>query len=138
MALTKKERQLVFDKSEGHCWYCGFELPEKGWHADHVEPIRRFKDMRITDEGVEHFDNCDKPHLDTLENMVPACKKCNLFKGVFSVEELRMEISFQVERARNYSVNFRTAERFGLIEIVSKPIQFWFELNRLTPNPEKK
>jgi hypothetical protein len=40
---------------------------------------------------------------------------------------MRKEISQQVERARTYSVNFRTAERFGLVEIVDKPVVFWFE-----------
>ena len=132
MALSKNERLIVWNKSNGACWYCGCKLPEKGWHADHIEPIRRFKDMKITDTGVEHFMSCDNPHLDTIENMVPACKKCNLFKGVFSVEEFRREITYQVERARSYSVNFRTAERFGLIEVVSKPVKFWFELNKVT------
>lgn len=127
MALTKKQRQVVFAKSNGVCWYCGCELPEKGWHADHVEPIRRYKDVKITDKGVEHFNTCDNPHLDTVENMVPACRKCNLFKGVFSVEQFRAEISYQVERARDYSVNFRTAERFGLVEVINKPVIFWFE-----------
>jgi 5-methylcytosine-specific restriction endonuclease McrA len=129
MKPNKKQRQTIFDKSDGHCWYCGCGLPVKGWHADHVEPIRRYKDFRITEERVEHFENCDSPHLDTLENMVPACRKCNLFKGVFSVEEFRREISKQVTRSRDYSVNFRTAERFGLIEIVDKPVLFWFEKN---------
>lgn len=127
MALTKKQRQVVFAKSNGACWYCGCELPGKGWHADHVEPIRRFKSIKITDEGVKHINTCDNPHLDTVENMVPACRKCNLFKGVFSIEEFRKEITYQVERARDYSVNFRTAERFGLVEVNNKPVIFWFE-----------
>ena len=45
-------------------------------------------------------------------------RPCNLFKGAFSVEGMRKEITKQVERARAYSVNFRTAERFGLLHIV--------------------
>lgn len=130
MALNKKDRQLVFDKSSGHCWYCGCEL-KKGWHVDHLEPIRRYKSIRATETGSEFFDTCERPHLDTIENMVPACAKCNLFKGGFSLEGFREEISFQVDRSREYSVNFRTAERFGLIEIISKPVQFWFEENGL-------
>ena len=51
-----------------------------GLTADHVEPIKRYKDFKITDKGVEHFNTCEKPHLDTIDNMVPACKKCNLFE----------------------------------------------------------
>ncbi len=45
----------------------------------------------------------------------------------FSVEELRHQISKQVERARKTSVNFRLAERYGLIEITEAPVVFYFE-----------
>ena len=113
MVLTKKQRQLVFQKSNGVCWYCGCGLPEKGWHADHFEPIRRYKNIKITDKGVENFSACDYPHLNTVENMVPACSKCNLFKGVWSIEQFRSELIDQVDRARKYSVNFRNAEGYG-------------------------
>lgn len=40
---------------------------------------------------------------------------------------MRREIEKQIERARAYSVNFRTAERFGLVEVIEKPVVFWFE-----------
>ncbi|VXB97866.1 conserved hypothetical protein [Exiguobacterium sp. 8A] len=36
-----KKRRAIFEKSGGRCWYCGCRLEEKGWHADHFEPIRR-------------------------------------------------------------------------------------------------
>jgi len=127
MALSKKEREIVFNKSGGLCWYCGHDLPERGWHADHFEPIGRYKNVKITDRGVEHFNDMERPELDTIENTVPSCSKCNLFKGSFSVEAFRKEIEQQVDRARLFSVNFRTAERFGLIEVTIKPIVFWFE-----------
>ena len=38
--MTKKDRQIVFDKYNGKCAYCGCELV-KGWHVDHIEPIVR-------------------------------------------------------------------------------------------------
>ena len=115
MKLTKNQRRLVFSKSDGRCWYCGCGLPENGWHADHCNAVYR------------DADRLRKPQNDTLENIVPACAPCNLFKSVFSVEEFRAEIQQQVHRARKTSVNFRTAERFGMIETSCKPIRFWFE-----------
>nr|WP_233341334.1 DNA Repair ATPase [Escherichia coli] len=45
---------------------------------------------------------------------------------------MRKEISRRVERAVAYSVNFRTAERFGLIEVTEKPVVFWFEIHQAT------
>jgi len=127
MALNKIERKIVFDKSGGLCWYCGHDLPERGWHADHFEPIGRYKTLKITPNGYERGTGIEHPHLDTIDNIVPSCSKCNLFKGSFSVEVFREEIERQVDRARLFSVNFRTAERFGLIEVTIKPIVFWFE-----------
>lgn len=44
-----------------------------------------------------------------------------------SVRLLSDEIKKQTDRARKSSVNFRTSERFGLIELVDKPVVFWFE-----------
>ena len=114
MTLTKKERQSIYDKSGGHCWYCGCKLV-KGWHVDHFKPVCRYS------EGM------DNPENDVIENMVPACAKCNLFKATFSIEDFRSELELQIERARSYSVNFRTAERFRLVKVINEPVIFWFE-----------
>ena len=114
MALTKKQRTELRMKFGGRCAYCGCELPEKGWHADHVQPVARISEVRNI-------------YADTLENQYPACAPCNLLKTSYSLEMFRKQISLQVERGRKSSVNFRTAERFGLVEVVEKPVVFWFE-----------
>lgn len=131
--ITKAQRAELRLKFGGRCAYCGCELPEKGWHADHVEPVRRDFEMVLapTGSGVTHVTRSTgkvmHPELHAIENLFPACAPCNLFKGAYSVEGMRREIEKQVERARAYSVNFRTAERFGLIEVVEVPVVFWFE-----------
>lgn len=75
--------------------------------------------------------------MDNEENKVPSCPPCNLFKSTFSVEGFRREIKEQVERARNSSVNFRTAERFGLIQTKDEPVVFWFEKQKEKALKEK-
>jgi len=129
--LTKKQREDLRMKFRGHCAYCGCELPEKGWHVDHIEPIFRGRDFNysVTDAGKLEFSSrvTERESLDVIENMTPACKQCNLFKGGHTVESFREQISHQVERARSYSVNFRTAERFGLIITINIPVVFYFE-----------
>lgn len=130
MALTKKQRKQVWDKSGGKCWYCGIDLPEKGWHADHVESVIRLSTWVRGEGNSGKFvatGEMERAHNDKIENMVPACAPCNLFKSTFGVEFFRQEIESQIERARKTSVNFRTAERFGLIEAKPQPVQFWFE-----------
>lgn len=137
MKMSRKQRQAVFNKSKGKCWYCGTDLSEKGWHADHIKPVLRNLPVnkKTTDFGEvpseisELLDKSkmQKPHNDTIENIVPACAPCNLFKSTLSVEEFRRELEMQTYRARKTSVNFRTAERFGLIDVKEIPVTFWFE-----------
>lgn len=68
-----------------------------------------------------------RPEADCPENIFPSCAPCNLLKTTYSLEMFRKQVSLQVERGRRSSVNFRTAERFGLVEVIEKPVVFWFE-----------
>ncbi len=67
------------------------------------------------------------PDRHDLDNLFPACSACNLFKATYSIEGFREQIAHQPERAQAYSVNFRTAQRFGLVTVIEKPVVFWFE-----------
>jgi len=134
MKLNKSQRLELRQKFGGRCAYCGCELGDK-FHADHVEAIYRETEIVPRHKRkdplkfeIRQTGKSEKQHLDALENLYPACVPCNLFKSVFSVEQFRKEITQQVERARAYSVNFRTAERFGLVQEVVKPVVFWFEV----------
>ncbi len=111
----KLDRKLVLSKSGGVCWYCGCDLKGLKWHIDHFIPQHRY--------FIEGGDS----DVNGIDNLVPSCAPCNLFKSTFLIEELRSQISYQVERARNTSVNFRIAERFGLLKVTFKPVVFWFE-----------
>lgn len=133
MSLSRRQRQQVREKSGGRCWYCGCELPEKGWHADHFHPVIRETEAVYSGTGRDRrvdfkpTGNLLGKGSDTIDNMVPACAPCNLFKATFHVEGFRQEIEAQVDRARRSSINFRTAERFGLVRADVKPVVFWFE-----------
>jgi len=113
--MMDKERQIIYNKSNGRCWYCGDKLEGKRWHKDYFEPV-------IRDGGEITY-----PERDHIDNLVPACDPCNLFKAAFSLDDLRYEIEQQVERARQYSVNFRTAERFGLVKVIGDGVKFHYE-----------
>ena len=122
MALTKKQRQEVWDKSQGHCWYCGCKLPKNGWHADHFWPIYR-EVKYVPDNSDSQFSHksvntgeCWRKEYDTLENTVPSCAPCNLFKASYPFDFFRIEIEAQIKRVRKASSGFRIAERMGIIE----------------------
>ncbi|EGG6885583.1 HNH endonuclease [Salmonella enterica] len=132
MALTRKQRERLSMKFGGRCAYCGCVLPEKGWHADHVQAVLRKSErcMKAAEKGIFRLKTTGevfRPEADCPENIFPSCAPCNLLKTTYSLEMFRKQVSLQVERGRRSSVNFRTAERFGLISVVNKPIVFWFE-----------
>jgi 5-methylcytosine-specific restriction endonuclease McrA len=130
MNLTKKQRAELRMKFGGRCAYCGCELPEKGWHADHVEPVDRVLDYVRNEDGwggkIVATGELGRPERDTLENLNPACASCNLDKHSMSLESWRKAIANKVDVCR-YESAFRHAERFGLIIEVQKPVVFWFE-----------
>lgn len=155
MTLSKAQRATLRMMFEGRCAYCGAPLPEKGWHADHVEPVGREwwkttkwwkeahgfrwdvqdgKVVRIEVPVVEKA-GLENPHNDRLDNLFPACAPCNLDKHAMSLENWRTSLQ---DRAgvcrRNYSA-FRHAERFGLVQEIAKPVVFWFEVlaGRMAP-----
>lgn len=132
MALTKKQREQLRIMFGGKCAYCGCGLPEKGWHADHINPVQRVleQDMKAKSKGIFKLKSTGDvyhPDRDVFENYYPSCAPCNLFKANWSLEGFRRQLSEQTTRARASSVNFRNAERFGMISITNDPIVFYFE-----------
>ena len=70
----------------GKCAYCGKDLPKRGYHRDHKEPIVRFKGVRYAFSGRN---GCKYPENHNKANIVPACKECNLSKGNCDLETWR-------------------------------------------------
>lgn len=124
MKLTKAQRQDIFNKFNGHCAYCGCEL-KKGWHADHIQAVRR--DFEIVDGKAMATGTMINPELDILDNFNPSCPECNLYKSSMPLEAFRNQMKEQANIARRQSKNFRFAEKFGLIQIIDKPVVFYFE-----------
>lgn len=112
--MKKSDRAKIFNKFNGKCAYCGCELT-KGWHVDHLKPVRRFDGQM------------GNPENDCLENCMPACASCNINKHSNSIEGFRNLIEGFITSLNRYSVQYKVAKRFGLIEEVDKPIVFYFE-----------
>lgn len=120
------KRKAIWDKSGGKCWYCGCDLPERGWHADHFEPIKRdFKYVRGA--GFRTTGECEYPERDTEENKVPCCASCNILKGSNSLEGFRRDIGKFVNSLNQYVNQYKFAKRYGLITETEQPVVFWFE-----------
>ena len=111
-----KQRKLIYDKSEGRCWYCGETLGEKGWHSDHFHPIVRNGD-----------NSCLYPKLDCIENMVPSCAPCNLMKSSYTIEFFRSMLYNFVGSLNKSSTQYKFTKRYRQVIETRHPIIFHFE-----------
>lgn len=115
MVITRAIRRWVYNKYNGHCAYCGERIEFNAFHVDHIKPVR------------EMNGEMDYPENDTIENMAPACRSCNIRKGSGSVEFFREEMERAVKVLRRDSVTFKFAERYGQIKCTPCKIKFYFE-----------
>jgi len=136
MAVSKKDRQIVFDKFGGRCAYCGCELL-KGWHVDHADPVLRVT-RYLTDEnnrrvwchvkgGYKTEQYLEHPENDVLENYMPACASCNILKSGGTIEHLRTSITNFIKSLNAYTNQYKFAKRYGLVVETDKPVTFYFE-----------
>jgi hypothetical protein len=71
MNVTRELRGIVYAKTEGHCWYCGeFLEPFDTWQIDHQHPR-------------------SQGGADAVDNLVAACRRCNLRKNGRTIEQYR-------------------------------------------------
>lgn len=109
--LSRSERIAVFDKTRGHCAYCGCELKFADMQIDHVVPINGW-----SEQGS-----------DTLDNMLPACRSCNHYKSRSTLEGFRKNVENMPTVLMRDSVTYRNAVRFGLVTSTPHPVRFYFE-----------
>jgi 5-methylcytosine-specific restriction endonuclease McrA len=127
----------------GRCAYCGENLADK-WHADHVEPIERETEfvLSVTGYGYETTSagytksratgRLRKPQNERIDNLFPACVRCNILKSNADVEGFRTMLTYFAEsipRIAGYS-HVHHLMRFGKITIDPTPVIFWFEKYR--------
>ena len=132
MNLTGKLKKEVFEKTNGHCAYCGFKLePFTGWQIDHIIP--KYYGGR-----------------DILINLFPACKLCNNWKSNHYIKEFEEIMFFKTielnrkNRDYPYIVNFTLTQIehlfwSGFYDILPKrkniKYEFYFEkLNLKIPH----
>lgn len=125
--MKKELREKIYNKYQGHCAYCGDEITYKQMQVDHIFPQAKNHWIKGREVMQQHTNTPIPKDIDDFDNLNPACRKCNLWKGVFSIELFRSEILDQVKRANNYSANYRMAKKYGLITETAMPVVFYFE-----------
>lgn len=76
-------KAMLWEKSGGHCWYCGDEL-KNGWIIEHVHPRSK--------GGSYHIDN-----------LVPACRSCNVIKSNKSLDEFKKLLQHKLVNAPKFT-----------------------------------
>ena len=112
--IPKKIRQIVYDKYNGHCAYCGCELEYKDMQIDHIESVFRAEYNR---EEVD----------DSLNNYNPACRACNFYKSTWSLEKFRDNIQYMLIGKLRRDFNYKMLVKYGMIREDFKPVRFYFE-----------
>lgn len=115
--MNKKTRQKIYNKYDGHCAYCGnVVIPEtqqkESMYVDHLIPQIR------TD--------IPKEIMDGIDNLMPACWRCNHYKRSYSLEDYRDLLKTLGERIRKRYIN-KVAIDYGIININSFDGIFYFE-----------
>ena len=89
--IPKSVRKLVYAKYNGHCAYCGCEIPEKGFNVDHLHCIRNY-------EYTEEFTGID---VHDISNLMPSYGFRNIQKAVTEdtgqAEKRYMHIQHSIE-----------------------------------------
>lgn len=122
---NKSQRDALRQKFGGRCAYCGGDLTDM--HADHLEPVIRIQ----TDPWGRRLPAAEcrmvKPERNTVANMMPACKGCNLHKGGYSLEGWRDIVQRSAEIVAKQTSTFRAGVRLGVIAVSNAPVTFYFE-----------
>jgi 5-methylcytosine-specific restriction endonuclease McrA len=106
--MRKTEREIVWNKYNKHCAYCGCSIEYRQLEVDHLIPRHR---------GGE----------DSHENYMPSCKSCNTTRDSYLIEEFRQRLIDDVVRLRRDSSKFRILEKFGVVGQKLHKVEFYFE-----------
>lgn len=118
----KIDRQIVYQKCNGRCAYCGVEIDIKQMQVDHIQPHWH----TITEQESKKYKITKGSH--DIENLNPSCSRCNKWKSTYDLEQFRKVIETSLMRLNRDTPNFRLARDYGLLKETPKEIKFYFEI----------
>lgn len=122
--IPKEMRQSVYEKYQGHCAYCGKKLNIGEMQVDHAIPLAGVwygKDRKKVADMIEDGS------INNIENLMPACRACNYYKGVGDIERFRDRIKNELDHTCRGTFQARLAIQFGIIEYHQWDGKFYFE-----------
>jgi len=113
--MNKDLRLRVYNKFDGHCAYCGKNLEYKDMQVDHYWP-----------KTLAHWFHNRPEFIESLENLMPSCRRCNHYKRSLQPEDWRTRMNTLHERIEQEYIN-KVAIDFGIINIRPFDGKFFFE-----------
>lgn len=105
--MTTAMREKVYQKSDGHCAYCGRSMAIEQMQIDHIAP------------------KC-LGGSDAIDNLNPSCRMCNHYKRSLTVEKFREQIKTLITRLEKIYI-YRVAVNFGIVNELTWDGKFYFE-----------
>lgn len=112
--ISKTLREKVFNKYNGHCAYCGCSLSIKTMQVDHLVSVYR-----------ANYTN-SKMNVNSIENLMPACRRCNFYKGANSLNDFRESLKGLMNRVKQSFV-YRLATQYNMVKEIKWEGKFYFE-----------
>jgi len=124
--IPKAMRLKVYEKYNGHCAYCGKEIAMKDMQVDHITPIAYsiYGPIKQAEKVRQMFED---DSINGIDNLMPACRSCNFYKGINDIERFRQRIFSELDHTCRSSFQVRLAMQYGMIEYKPWDGKFYFE-----------
>lgn len=109
-SIPKATRRKVYERYNGRCAYCGEEMLYTEMQVDHLVPLSSYG-------------------TDDLNNLMPACRRCNHYKRANSLEGWRKMLEEIPQKLERDSYIYRVAIDYRLVEPKPHKVVFYFEEN---------
>lgn len=121
--IPKSVRLLVYEKCNCRCAYCGCKLEYKDMQVDHVESVYKHD----YEKHHSYSKTLTDEEFNSIDNYMPACRACNFYKGTYSLETFRRNLSTMLYENLRKNFNYKLLCKYGLIKEEIKPVEFYFE-----------
>jgi 5-methylcytosine-specific restriction endonuclease McrA len=124
LAISKDKRRKVYAKYKGHCAYCGKSIAYSEMQVDHMHP--KCQGHFYESERSREYYNLQGENVDSFENLMPTCRRCNHYKRSYRLEDFRNMIKTINDRVfKNYIA--KVALDFGAVSVNEWDGLFYFE-----------
>ncbi len=122
--MKKELREKVFNKYKKKCAYCGKDIEYKNMQIDHLTPKRL--SHYYDHERSKNWIGAKGDNIDSFENLMPSCRRCNHYKRAYTLEEFRTLIKSLHKRIAKQYIS---KVAIDYLIIILKPFtgEFYFE-----------